>query len=288
MQKCELCDFETDSKIKLSKHILFTHKLSMSDYRIKTKYNGIHPLCSCGCGTPMKYMGYLNDFPKYIKKHLHVLCKDKSFEEIWGDPKSEKRVKAISDARKKLFKSGEFDHVKKAIKKARKDPGLGEKISKGSKGVPKPKPEGFGIGKVFSEETKKKISNSHKINWEIGNIGKRKHYTSKLEKTFANILDLLNIKYETPFYARPIKAFYDFYLEEYNLIIEVDGDFWHSNPLKYPEGPTAKCQIKNAKRDEEKNKWAEDNDYKLIRIWENDINNNIQKVKHILSEATCK
>ena len=69
MQKCELCDFETDSKIKLSKHILHTHKLNMSDYRIKTKYNGVHPLCSCGCGTPMKYMGYLNDFPKYIKKH---------------------------------------------------------------------------------------------------------------------------------------------------------------------------------------------------------------------------
>ena len=39
-QKCELCDFETDSKIKLSKHILHTHKLNMSEYRIKTKYNG--------------------------------------------------------------------------------------------------------------------------------------------------------------------------------------------------------------------------------------------------------
>ena len=226
MEKCELCDFTTDNKIKLSKHILFTHKLSMSEYMVKTKYNGIHPTCSCGCGTPMVYRAYIHDFPKYVKKHLHVLYKDKSFEEIWGDPKSEKRVKAISDARKKKFNNGDYDYIKTAIKEARKDPELGGKISRGAKGVPKPKPEGFGTGRILSEETKKKISEA-----AIKNIIKTdRQHTSKLEKTFANILNLLDISYKQFFYAKSIKAFYDFYIEEHNLIIEVDGDFWHCNP----------------------------------------------------------
>jgi len=53
MQQCEICNFESDSKMKLVKHILFTHKLKKGEYLIKTKYKGEHPLCKCGCGTPM-------------------------------------------------------------------------------------------------------------------------------------------------------------------------------------------------------------------------------------------
>jgi len=52
--------------------------------------------------------------------------------------------------------------------------------------------------------------------------------------------------------------------------------------LRY--GPANKCQIKNIIRDQEKNKWAEENGYKLLRFWEDDINNNIKQVKQILLE----
>jgi len=38
------------------------------------------------------------------------------------------------------------------------------------------------------------------------------------------------------------------------------------------------------KNDQEKNKWAEENGYKLLRFWEDDINNNIKQVKQILLE----
>jgi len=159
MEKCQLCDFETDSKMKLAKHILHTHKLNMHSYVLQTRYNNIQPVCSCGCGTLMNYNPTLADFPKYIKKHLHIIQEGKSFEEIFG-VRDDKMYEKISKTRKDKFTSGEYDHVREAIIEGRKDPKLGAKISKGAKGIPKPKPEGFGVGRIQSEETKQKMSNT--------------------------------------------------------------------------------------------------------------------------------
>jgi len=131
------------------------------------------------------------------------------------------------------------------------------------------------------------MSKTAKNKWETGDIGKKKQYTSKLEKTFANILDLLNIKYQQFFYAKDIKAFYDFYLPDYNIIVEVDGDFWHCNPNSKHNTPKYETQKYNLVKDAIKSQWALDNGYKLLRFWENDINNNIKQVKQILLE-NCK
>lgn len=273
MSKCNICNQEFDSEIKLSKHIQHTHKLKKTEYLIQTKYDNNHPLCGCGCGQKTRYEPSQLDFCRFIKGHQSRL------EGHWGDLKSEKRVKAISQTRKNKFASGEYDYIKDSIKEARKDPKLGEKISKAVKGIPKPKPKGFGIGRVHSKETRKKMSDI-----AIENIIKTdRNHTSKLEKTFANILDLLDIKYNKFFYAKDIKAFYDFYIPDSNLIIEVDGDFWHCNPKKFSE-PKYETQKRNLIRDKEKIQWAQENGYKLLRFWEDDINNNIKSVKQILLE----
>lgn len=279
MEKCYYCDYQTDNKIKFAKHVLHEHKLNRQNYLIQTKYEGIQPTCKCGCGELMKYNATLADFPSYNKKHLKVILKDKTFEEIWGDPKSEKRIKAISEARKARFTSGEYDYIKEAIQEARKDPEFGKKISRGAKGKAKPKPKGFGIGRVQSEKTREKMSDS-----AIQRIIKTDQlHTSKLEEKFKLILDILDIKYQHTFYIKPIKAFYDFYLPDYNILIEVDGDFWHCHPIKYPQAEYS-TQQRNIIRDQEKNQWAQDNGYKLLRFWEDDINNNIKQVKQILLE----
>jgi very-short-patch-repair endonuclease len=258
---------------------LYEHKQNKQTYLIQTKYNGVQPTCKCGCGELMGYNSTLQDFPTYNKKHLKVILKDKTFEEIWGDPKSEKRIKAISEARKSRFASGEYNYIKEAIQEARKDPGLGEKISKGAKGIPKPKPEGFGVGRIQSEKTRNKMSDS-----AIQRIIKTDQtHTSKLEEKFKIILEVLDIKYQHIFYAKSIKAFYDFYLSDYNILIEVDGDFWHCNPVKHST-PICKTQEINIKNDQIKNQWAQENGYKLLRFWEHDINNNIKQVKQVLLE----
>lgn len=279
MEQCKLCNFKSDSKIKLSKHILHTHKLKKGEYLIQTQYNGVQPPCSCGCGTLMKYNATLGNFPKYIKKHLHIIQKGKTQEEIFGDMNSPERIKAISEARKKRFKSGEYNHVKKAIKEARKDPNLGKKISKGAKGIPKPKPEGFGVGRKHSKETKKKMSESAIKN--ILKTGKVKR--SKLEYKFEKTLQEFNIGYSHSYYIPSIKKIYDFYIPEFKILIKVDGDFWHCNPQTHPL-PECKTQTINLKNDKLKNQWAKENGYKLLRFWEHDINNNIKQVKQTLLE----
>lgn len=62
-------------------------------------------------------------------------------------------------------------------------------------------------------------------------VKKRKKHpqygTSKLEEDFAhNFLDKLGVKYTYQFEAKDIGRFFDFYLQDENLIIEVDGDYW--------------------------------------------------------------
>lgn len=272
MSKCDLCNQEFNSEIKLSKHIQHTHKLKKTEYLIQTKYNGISPLCGCGCGQETRYEASKLDFCKFIGGHHSRL------EGHWGDLKSEKRVKAISKARKDRFASGEFDYIKEAIK-SRDSIELGKKISKGAKGIAKPKPKGFGVGRKHSQVTKDKMSNT-----AIENILKQgKVKRSKLEYKFETLLELLEIKYIHSYHIKDIQKIYDFYLPDFKILIEVDGDFWHCNPKNNPI-PVCKSQEINLVNDNFKTKWAKDNGYKLLRVWEDDINNNIISVKQILLE----
>lgn len=105
--------------------------------------------------------------------------------------------------------------------------------------------------------------------------------SSKLEGKFEVLLRELNIEYVTQYKIAPFAYRYDFYLPKYNTIIEVDGDFWHSNPDTGHPCRT-RTQMFNKKRDARKNIICEDAGIKLIRIWESDINTHPDKVRNIL------
>jgi len=280
MLECKLCNFKTDKQVKLSKHTGFIHKLKFPDYLIQVKYNGIKPSCACGCGEETRYEASIADFCKC--KHGH----QSRLEGHWGDLKDPKKAAKTSKTRKEKFASGEYNHIIDMIY-TRDNISMGKKISKKMLGVAKPKPKGFGEGRIHSQETKDKMREIQLEKWKTGNIGKKKYYTSKLETTFQNILDLLDIKYSMKLYAKEIKAFYDFYLPELNIVIEIDGDFWHCNPNSKHSEAKYDSQKKNLIRDKEKEQWLKDNNYKLLRFWESDINNNILEVKRILLE-NCK
>lgn len=239
-----------------------------SEKLIQEKYNGVHPTCQCGCGEKTVYDYNKKDFGSFKRGH-QVRVNPNYF----GDPKNPKRIEKIKSTRKSKFKNGEYDHILKAIKDSRKDPNLGEKISKGSKGVPKPKPQGFGYGRKHSQSTKEKMSQSaiQRV------IEKDQPHSSRLEEEFCGVLNQLKVTYSRFFYSPEIKAFYDFFIPSKNIIIEIDGDFWHCNPKTHPT-PEYECQKRNLIRDKEKNKWAKNQGFKLIRIWEYDIKNNIDKV----------
>lgn len=153
-------------------------------------------------------------------------------------------------------------------------------------------------GRKIREETKQKQSNSAKNRLIHGHTGhKHSEYSKQLirnstlkriknkefkqtntkpHKLFKDILYSLDIKFE----EECIVGFYnlDFYLPKFNIYIEVDGDYFHSNPKFYPNGPESKTQKKNHTNDQRKNKFFNDNKLTLIRYWEFDIINNKEEI----------
>lgn len=117
---------------------------------------------------------------------------------------------------------------------------------------------------------------------------KRKHPqygTSKLEEKFAKeFLDKLGVEYVYQFEAKDIGRFFDFYCKN-NLLIEIDGDYWHGNPNKYKEEELKGHQKKAQRIDEYKTKWALTHGIPIIHIWEEDINKHPQEVMKRLKEV---
>lgn len=140
----------------------------------------------------------------------------------------------------------------------------------------------------MAQPVKKEIKKVHKIKKVKKTVsqGKKKHKeygTSKLEEKFAKeFLEKLGINYVYQYKAESIGRFFDFYIPSANLIIEIDGDYWHSYNVEYENmTPTQK---RNKRVDEAKDKWAVFHGIPVLRIWEHDINKNPAKVMQVLKE----
>lgn len=98
------------------------------------------------------------------------------------------------------------------------------------------------------------------------------HTDTKPQKIVNNILQNLNIKYTNEKIFGSYSA--DNYLDDYNLIIEVMGDFWHTNPLtnkiSYPlQEKRIVCDYK--KRCFIKTKY----NINILYLWENNLYKNL-------------
>lgn len=91
------------------------------------------------------------------------------------------------------------------------------------------------------------------------------------------------MKYVYQFKAESIGRYFDFYLPDHNTCIEVDGDYYHSYGKVYED--MSPMQKHNKRVDEQKNQWCMWNNYKLIRIWEHDINQHPEKVMEMLKDV---
>ena len=102
-------------------------------------------------------------------------------------------------------------------------------------------------------------------------------YNSKLELRICKALEELNISYTRQFHLKGYKHPYDFHLCDTKIIIEVNGDFWHANPLIYEENDIVKLPETRRKakeiweRDKKHIDKANSMGYKVISIWEYDI-----------------
>lgn len=68
----------------------------------------------------------------------------------------------------------------------------------------------------------------------------------------------------------------DIYVQEYNLMIEIMGDYWHGSPLKYSYNDLNKYQLKDIKQDKSKHTYIKKYyGNEILYLWETDINKNL-------------
>lgn len=97
------------------------------------------------------------------------------------------------------------------------------------------------------------------------------------------ILDDMNIAYRNEESFKYYSA--DNYLDDYNLVIEVMGDYWHGSPLKYDMNNVNKVQRKAIGRDKSKHTYIL-NYYQIpiLYLWEHDINNNEELCRQLIAK----
>jgi G:T-mismatch repair DNA endonuclease (very short patch repair protein) len=284
MFKCPRCSKEFDSYLKLAKHTNSTYKLKGEElYR---EYHNIiePPTCKCGCGTPTKWR-IDRGYGEFVNGHN---SRGKS-NPMYGKTHTSKARDNISQKRKEKFANGEYriwqneDTEESRLLKRR----IGDASKKENNPVRAQKISNALKGRIRTEEHQSKLTASIKRAWENPELRQRQRnhafdritengwqITSKLENKFSKILDDLEIQYHRQYAVREIKALYDFYLSDYNILIEVHGDFWHCNPLiERFSIPKYAAQISNVKTDAIKKSWCEKNKMPLLIFWETDINN---------------
>lgn len=166
---------------------------------------------------------------------------------------------------KTAIKKGEHRGMKTEFKKGGIAPMKGRKQSEEIKQNLREKLKGkhlslnteFKKGHLISIEVKKKISK-----WQINNPN-RKFKDTSIELKVEAELQRRNINYQKQVPLCNI-AIVDFYLPEYRIVIQCDGDYWHN--------------LSGSKeRDEKQDKVLIFNGFNVYRFWEYEINKSIEK-----------
>jgi hypothetical protein len=126
--------------------------------------------------------------------------------------------------------------------------------------------------KNHSIETKLRISETKLEQYRNGEVKINKNCISRGEIEISKYLDQNGIEYQQQFAIKGFGFRYDFYIPKFNIILEYNGDYWHTNPEIYHENKIV--DGKSAKdiweKDNLKKKIAEDNGYRFYTIWERD------------------
>ena len=284
---CKICQKECAGLNSLRSHSIQKHNISSEQIYIDYVLNGVKPTCECGCGETTNFITIGKGFSNFIQSHHNRVPGKNNFHK---DPKTHQ--KAI-ETQKKNWKEGKYvgwwenktpetlEKIEGIKEKLRNDKERGKKISKKLKGVPKTE-----ISKIKNSESQKiRYKNNPKlkedasirrIKWLKSTLSNKK---SKLESKFETILNLLNIEYE--FQHEFQKRLFDFKIKDKNILIEVDGDFYHCNPNTKHSEVLYETQSLTKKNDNYKNTLCQNHGMILLRYWEKDIN---ERPEWIISE----
>jgi len=143
----------------------------------------------------------------------------------------------------------------------------------------------FAWNNLTDEENQKRVDKqtiSIKKYWNnLTDEQKNKLYryngASSLESKVSEILNGLSISYITQFHLKG--KIFDFRILNTNILIEVNGDYWHCNPSKYKAEEIVKFHSNSKKvsdiweKDDVKKKLAEIDGFKVVYIWEEEMKN---------------
>ena len=280
MNNCKICNKETKNEIYCST------KCQHIGYK-KNKVDRI----KLNCLFCKKEFETLQNKIDNGKKYCSRTCKDTHQKELYlndGNPsfnikKSTDWKKFTSDRMKKIWKTNEHkDKVKHGQNKFFENNGFWygtDEKSNEKRAITNL--EKYGVKSILSldEQIKNRedicLSKYGKTSFELMREGLKKMDKSYIEVKIAKLLLSSNIKFETQYDVydnfNKFKT-YDFFLSDFNLLIEADGDYWHANPIKYNnKNLLTEVQIKNIKNDNFKNNLAKERGYNLLRFWETEI-----------------
>ena len=113
------------------------------------------------------------------------------------------------------------------------------------------------------------------LDWQSKNKIPSKSRDTKPELIVTEMLTLSGIRFIKQF-SLP-RIYCDFYLPDYNLIIEVDGDYWHANPDRFSSDDLIGSKKMKASQIWESDKKKSEKiiafGYKLLRIWSSSLKN---------------
>jgi very-short-patch-repair endonuclease len=283
LKLCKICNKTLFNLNGLSIHLKVRHKYELDEYLIKYELDNIEPLCKCGCGERVNFGQ--NSFHDYLTGHVSKTKKNAWCRNIGKSPInkvnfSENDIKDILNE----FINNHIQLQKLEIKYKCSINPLRRIIDKN-------------IGKEKRQEIAK-FNNCWRrkydpiINKRVreaaakGAQGFSKKHNTHIELTMKKLLNEIKLRDKFIFQYR-IKDYntknifnFDFVDKYKKIIIECDGDYWHSNPLFYNN--LNETQQHNKQRDVLKEEFCKKNGFKLYRFWENDFIKNIDKIKNNL------
>lgn len=128
----------------------------------------------------------------------------------------------------------------------------------------------------------KEISRERAVKLLVDNENNKSKRETKPQKIINTILEELNISYQREYLVEYYAI--DNYLNKSGLMIEVNGDYWHCNPIKFST-KINKMQMKTIRSDKAKHtyilKYYRIN---ILYLWENDIVFNKELCKKLIQK----
>jgi len=287
---CNICEKQFNNYNSFRKHMSRKHQISSEEIYLKYKLKSDKPTCKCGCGETTKYLGDVLGYREYKQGHISRIKNNWGHNPTSLEKSHQKQTEMYQSGLLAIWNKGLTEDTDERVKiyseKTRSNLERGNNISKSllSKNIKrtdeqKQKNRDWQINSWISNIEKRNKQSEKRIKWLKSKQSSKK---SKLEIIFDNILNNLNILFESQFEFK--KRLFDYYLLEYKILIEVDGDFYHCNPNTKYKDTKYKVQEITLKNDNFKNKLCVDNNIQLIRYWENDIKNNTEWVISDLKE----